>query len=518
MAEYDDQARIIAFLDTPATHGGAPVERIETHGAIVFLVGNTAFKMKKAVHLGPMDFSTLARRETCCKAEIEINRRTAPMLYRRAVPVTDEGQGRLSIGGAGQPIEWLVEMARFKTRDLLDQVLADGRAPADLATQLAYAIAHLHTHAARHPEAGGAAALAAIINGNMAEMDAFVPNVFDHAAARDLRDGSLAAVEAHRPLVEARRAMGCVRRCHGDLHPSNIVLVEGRATLFDAIEFSDDIALIDTLYDLAFLLMELWHANNHQPQPALASAVFNGYLAALPRDELEMQVDGLALLPLFLSMRAGVRAKISARMNRPDAARAYFHAAQHDLRGAPAHLVAVGGLSGTGKSVLARVLAPGFGRAPGALVLRSDVIRKQIAGIAAQDRLPASAYTPKASAEVYAMLMRLAARALAAGQAVVLDAVFAREDERRHAEEVARRAGVPFEGLWLETSEQVMRTRVATRAVAARDASDADGRVVAAQHAYDLGPITWMRVDASGTPADTQAHAAEMLARARQYD
>lgn len=512
------QDAVIAFLEDPATHGGRPVERIETHGAIVFLVGDTAYKMKKAVHLGPMDFSTLARREACCTAEIEINRRTAPMLYRRAVPVTDEGGGRLAIGGAGRPVEWLVEMARFDTGDLLDRVLAEGRAPGGLGPALARAVAALHATAQRLPDAGGADAVAAIVEGNLREMDEFVPAVFDHAAAARLRDASLAAVAAHRDLLEARRAAGYVRRCHGDLHPGNIVLMDGAPVLFDAIEFSDRIAHIDVLYDLAFLLMELWHENAHAPELALASAVFNGYVEALPHAELADQVRGLALLPLFMSMRAGVRAKISARMTRTAAARAYFAAACADLDGAPPCLVAVGGLSGSGKSGLARGLAPGLGRAPGALVLRSDVIRKQLAGIAPEDALPPDAYTREAARDVYAEMARLARMALGAGQAVAMDAVFAREEERAAAAAVAEDAGVPFAGLWLDAPAAVLKARADERAAARaagtrRDASDADARVVEAQLAHDPGTIAWTRLDAARAPADVLAQARAALAR-----
>ena len=510
------QSAVIAFLEDAATHAGAPVERIETHGAIVFLAGGTAWKMKKAVHLGPMDFSTLARREACCKAEIALNRRTAPDIYRRAVPVTDEGHGRLAIAGDGPPVEWLVEMARFDTEDLLDRVLAEGRAPEGLAPALARAVAHLHAGAERRPQAGGAGAggaVAAIVEGNLSEMDEFVPAVFDHAAAARLRDMSLAAIEARRALLEERRRAGHVRHCHGDLHPGNIVLINGAPVLFDAIEFADRIAHIDVLYDLAFLLMELWHETARPPEPALANGVLNGYLENVPYTELADHVRGLALLPLFMSMRAGVRAKISARMQRREAARAYLRSAVADLESALPQLIAVGGLSGSGKSLLAHALAPETGRAPGALVLRSDAIRKQRAGLAPEVRLPKEAYTPAASEAVYGDLMRLARLGLEAGQAVVLDAVFAREGEREAAQDVARAAGVPFAGLWLDAPPEVLKARAAARSQAARDASDADAAVVEAQLSYDRGHISWHRVDAAGTPAAALNSARTALAR-----
>jgi len=300
-----------------------------------------------------------------------------------------------------------------------------------------------------------------------------------------------------------------VRACHVDLHLRNVVLLDGKPTLFDAIEFNDAIACIDVVYDLAFLLMDL----EHRGLRPFANLVLNRYLQR--RDEAE----ALALLPRFLSARAAVRAKVAASLEavagkdgdkaaRRTEALAYFEQAGRYLDPPPPHLVAVGGLSGTGKTTLARALAPDLGAAPGALHLRSDVLRKQLAGVDELERLPPEAYTAEASANVYAALATRARQALAAGQAVVLDAVFARPEERETAEAVARQAGAGFTGLWLEASPAVLKSRVSARS---GDASDATAAVVEQQLTYDLGIISWHTIAAGRPVAKLRDEAGEII-------
>jgi hypothetical protein len=256
---------------------------------------------------------------------------------------------------------------------------------------------------------------------------------------------------------------------------------------------------------------------DHRGLRPFANLVLNRYLQQ--RDE----AAALALLPVFLSTRAAVRAKVAAsaetmaesaeeKTKRRREAAGYFARALDYLAPAPPRLVAVGGLSGTGKTTLARALAPALGAAPGALHLRSDVLRKQLTDVAELERLPPEAYTPQASAAVYAALNCQAAAALAAGQAVIVDAVFAQPDERAAVEQVASDAGVAFDGLWLEADPAVMAARVTARR---GDASDATSEVVERQLAYDLGGIAWPRLDA-GRPGDAlQAEAGRLLGNGR---
>jgi predicted kinase len=312
-------------------------------------------------------------------------------------------------------------------------------------------------------------------------------------------------------LLERRRAEGHVRLCHGDLHLRNICLVEGRPTLFDCVEFNDEIARIDVLYDLAFLLMDL----HYRHLTRLENQVFNRYL------DLRDEAAGLAALPLFLSLRAAIRAHTgaaaAARQPEPERAAlqrreatAYLDAACAFLASPAPRLVAVGGLSGTGKTSLAYAIAPELGRAPGARVLRSDVLRKRLMGVAPEVRLGSEAYTPAISARVYQLLCAEAAEALSCGQAVVADAVFLKEVERDAIAEVGRAAGIPFTGLWLEAPYEVMENRIRARCA---DASDATAAVLRHQRNMDKGRISWLRLDAKrNEPKQIARKAREALA------
>ena len=496
-----DQSEIFDFLADPGTHGG-PVRRIDTHGAVVFLAGENAWKVKRAVRFPFMDFSTLAKRKAACAAEVAINRPNAPDLYRGVVPIVRDGDG-LRLGGAGEPVEWAVHMRRFDESRTLDRVATDGLGR-DLLARLAAAVIASHERAPVRDGAAATDALARYVEENR-EAFAETPDLFppDRAAALTRAAGD--ALSALRPLLLARGEAGFVRRCHGDLHLRNIVLLDGEPVLFDAIEFDDAIATGDVLYDLAFLLMDLWERDLR----AEANLLLNRYLWGT--DEAHLQ--GLAALPLFLSLRAAIRAKVTAaalphltgeaRGKAAAEARRYFAFAETFLAPAPAFLLTVGGLSGTGKSTLAAALTPRLGRPPGAVHLRSDVERKRLFGVPETERLPADAYDPAVTREVYARLQRQATLAVSAGSAVVVDAVHARPDERAAIEAVARDAGCAFAGLWLEAPAAVLTKRVEARR---GDASDAGAAVVAQQVGYDVGPVGWRRLDASiGTEALTGA-------------
>ena len=299
------------------------------------------------------------------------------------------------MGGAGDVVEWLVEMKRFAQDGLCDRLAQKGRLTPELMRALADEVATFHE--AAEPLSGSAAAggggggLRAVIDENLSEL-AERPDLFPGAEVATFTEASHRALGRVEALLDERLAQGLVRRCHGDLHLRNICVIDGRPTIFDAIEFNDAIACIDVLYDLAFLLMDLYHRGLRP----YANLVLNRYLQH--RDDL----PGLAAMPLFLSVRAAVRAKVSISMAasqaRPDAARrladeaeVYFLGARAYLESPPPRLIAVGGLSGTGKTCLARELAPGIGAPPGALHLRSDVLRKTRLGVDELTRLPSAA-------------------------------------------------------------------------------------------------------------------------------
>ncbi|MHB2169889.1 bifunctional aminoglycoside phosphotransferase/ATP-binding protein [Alsobacter sp. R-9] len=504
----EDQSAVFAFLAEPATHG-VPVTRIDTHGAMVVLAGPVAYKAKRAVRFPFMDYSTLAKRRAACEAEVAVNAAHAPGLYRGVVAVTREPGGALALGGAGEPVEWAVVMRRFDESMTLDRVAERGGLTPEVVSALASAVAAAH-EAAPVREAGPFLdALGRWLQQNRAAL-AESPELFDPAAAKALGDASDSALERLAPLILARGRAGRVRRCHGDLHLRNLVLIDGVPTPFDAIEFDETVATGDVLYDLAFLLMDLVERGH----AAEANVVLNRYLWLSDACDL----DGLAALPLYLSVRAVIRAKVlaaglaslpeAARLAAAGEARRYFSAARAFLAPAPARMVAVGGLSGTGKSTLAAALAPGLGCPPGAIHLRTDIERKRLFGVPHTQRLGADAYTAEASAAVYAVLRDKAARALAAGFAVVADAVHARGEEREAIARVAAAAGVPFQGLWLEAPAPVLLARVESRT---GDASDADAAVVRAQADYLTGPADWPRLPAGGEAGSVLAAARALL-------
>ena len=414
----DTQEAVFRFLADPKTHGRSePVERVDTAGAVVFLAGADAYKVKRAVKFPFMDLSTLDKRREACEAEIAVNRPSAPQIYLSALPITQQGE-TFALGGDGEIVEWATHMRRFDENATLDRIADHEGALDAIIDKLALAVRRSHARAPLRDGARAAHALDTYIEQNNAAF-AERPDLFDPPAARKLTVDLRLAFAVLRPVLLKRGEAGFVRRCHGDLHLRNIVLIDGEPTLFDAVEFSDDIASGDVLYDLAFLLMDL----EERGLRAAANRLFNRYLAPEPPDAL----TGLVALPLFLSLRAAIRAKVEAASaerldgEKRDEARAlarrYFDCAVRFLAYVPPRLVAVGGLSGVGKSALAGALAPEIGRAPGALWLRSDLERKAMFGIEETVRLPASAYSSDVTRDVYERLIDKAADC-ASGRAV----------------------------------------------------------------------------------------------------
>jgi hypothetical protein len=506
----DSQAEVVRFLKSPEAHGGAaPDTVVETHGALVFLAGEVALKIKRAVRYDYMDLSTRTLRKEMLLRELVLNRKTAPRIYHDVVPITRAPDGRLALNGPGTPVEWVLRMWRFPAGDELSVIAERGDFTDRLADDLGHRIFAYHRAAPRR-EADGATLirdildeLARVFAGMQADLGAADIASFD-ARAR-------AALGAATPLLARRSAAGHVRRCHGDLHLRNLVLLDGVPTPFDALEFSETLGTCDVLYDLAFLIMDL----RHRSLCGAANIVLNSYLLAAAGSE----DAGLAALPLFIAVRAAIRAMVAVqtlRASTPPAsadtdAHRYLNEALAALAPARPRLVAVGGLSGTGKTTLARPLAPQFGAVPGAVHLRSDLERKAMAGRPAQTRLSAAQYAKTARDRIYGRMLERAETLLCAGHSVLLDATFIDPAHRAAAAALADRLGLSFTGLWLEGPASTLLARVGARS---GDASDADAAVVQAQLALDPGPIDWHRL-ACGGAAETVLGAALTVLRAR---
>lgn len=505
----DETAAQERIFQTLTGHTG--VVRIDTHGASVFLDGDRALKIKRAVKFPFLDYSTLEKRKAACEEEIRINRPLAPQIYHRVVAITEEPDGSVKIDGRGRPVEYAVDMSRFDENRTLDHLATAGPLDTELALAIADAIASSHAKATVKDGAAWINSIPGLIDGNVTGL-----RNGDHLeppAIELLGKASHGAFLRVRSALEERARNGFVRRCHGDLHLANIVLIDRQPVLFDAIEFDAQMATVDVLYDLAFTLMDLLRYD----QAAAANAVLNQYLINAPIETL----DALAALPLFMSIRAAIRAQVAlAKLTRPNAdgravlneARGYFELARTVIHPPAPRLIAVGGLSGTGKSVLARALAPVVAPQPGAVVLRSDVIRKQLFQVRHTDRLPPSTYRPDVTARVYDVLMQRARQVLAQGHSVIVDAVFARESERDDLAAMARACSVPLHGLFLVADLATRQARIGDRQ---GDASDATQEVAVLQEHYNIGHVGWATIDASGTPGQTLQNCRDAIAQGR---
>lgn len=486
---------------------GPDAQVIDTHISRVVIGRDRAFKIKKPVAFSYLDFSTREKRATAAETEVAINRRTAPQIYLGTRRISRAKSGGLELDGAGETIETIVEMRSFDQADLFDQMAQRGALTDELMTRLAAKLVGFHRDAAPRFDAGGAEGLAQILaldEGALAGSGLATPDriaAFEHALREKLT--SIA------PLLDARRAAGKVRRCHGDLTLRNICLFAGEPTPFDAIEFDERLATIDVLYDLAFLLMDL----THRGLPDQANLVFNRYLDAAD------ETDGLPALPFFMAVRASIRAHVTATQARAATgasaaalraeAQSYFALGELLIAPREKSLVAIGGFSGSGKSTLATALAPYLGPAPGARLLSSDRIRKRLHGVAPTDRLPQEAYAPDVSERVYALMRAEAARVLALGGAVVADAVFDRRALAEAIEQVGRDHDARFAGLWLYAPRDRMAGRIAARR---GDPSDATPAILDAQMEKGVAPEGWRRIDAGRGRADVLAQALDVLA------
>ena len=469
----------VAALLARLTGDATPVE---THISLVFVGREEAFKLKKAVRYDFLDFSTLAARERFTRRELELNQPGAPSLYRDVLPVTRAPDGTLALDGAGEVVEWVLRMAPLPAADFLPAIAARGALTPEMLDEMADAVAALHAAAPEAPRNfDSPGRMAQVLAGNLRSChDAGI----EVARAEALAETLTRLLDSVAPAMRARAASGCVRRCHGDLHLGNIVLVAGHPTPFDALEFDEALAITDTGYDIAFLVMDLDQRCGRGP----ANRVLNRYLGRCGDTSL------LGPLPFWLALRAMVRAHIEARAGRDGLH--YLAAAEAYARPVPPRLVAIGGLQGTGKTWLARDFAPLLGVAPGALHLRTDEARKRRFGVAPEARLPEAAYAPEVSDVLHAEMFAQARAALDIGHSVVLDAVFL--DPAMRVAAAAAAGPHPFLGLWLEAPRAVLNARVAARSAEGLDASDADVAVLARAAAVDPGPIAWQRIDAAG--------------------
>lgn len=486
-APEPDQAASVAFMLRADTHGGEAVEHIETHISHIFLAGEFAWKMKKAVSLDFVDFSTLAQRKAACEAELVVNARTARAMYLDVVAVNAR-DGKLWLGPPTAPVEYLVRMHRFEQADLLDRMAVEHRLDLQTVREFADAVAGLHLSAEVVRPQSGRDAFATTLDDLISNLDHAVPDGLRAAFGR-WREKVVPVAGALAPRLAARARRGAVRHGHGDLHLNNACRFRGEVVLFDAIEFEPRFSHVDVLYDAAFALMDL----RHRGEDESAIVFLSRYLVAT-RDYADMPA-----LRLFLSARAAVRALVGVLSPSGQAEAASYLALAAELLAKPRspRVIAIGGRSGTGKSTLAQALAPRVARAPDVVILRTDEIRKRMLGRRPDEALGADAYRSEVTTAVYRRLAHDAGRALKAGASVIVDATMLRPEQREIAQSIARDSGAAFRGFWLVGAEETLAERIASRGT---DASDADQQVMRRQPKIrEVAGWQTLRSDRDGT-------------------
>ena len=513
----------IPDLSDPACypHPVKAVEMIETHISRIFLTGDYAYKVKKPVDLGFLDFTTLEARRRACADELRLNRRLAPRLYLDMVEIRGTPDAP-HVGGGGPLLDYAVRMRQFAQEQLASRVLARDGLTADLITGLARLLARFH--AAAPENAGGhgtPVAVRANAMQNFEQIGALLTRARDRRALERLRNWTEREHERLRPLLARRHGAGRVREVHGDLHLGNIVLLEGELTPFDCIEFNAEFRWNDVMSEVAFLVMDFVDRG----ADACAYLFLDAYLTETG------DYEGLGVLRFFMVYRALVRAKVHLMRatQTPDAQerrrlageyRRYVRLAASFTRHAKPGMLLMHGLTACGKSTIARELLQTLR----AIRIRSDVERKRLAGLhaeaASHSPVGGGLYSADRSAATYERLAMLARTVLQAGHTVIVDAAFLRRRDRVRLAEVAASLHVRWIVLDIDVPERVLRQRVAARAAAGGDPSEATLDVLIAQ----LGmrePLTAqerrhaLKIDARDalTPADRARIAHKLLPR-----
>ena len=481
--ELENSERLIAALRSPAVWGNGvqSIRVLETHISWVLLTGESAYKIKKPVDLGFLDFSTLEKREHFCREEVRLNRRLAAEFYLGVVPITGTVQAP-RVGGPGEAIEYAVRMREFPQDALLSRVLRRGELQPSHVDALAGEMAAFHRSAAVAGEGGPFGSVESVwqpMEENFEHLKV-EPDTADAGRIEPLREWAWSELSARRTEFAARQRDGFVRECHGDMHLGNMFLWDGRVVIFDCIEFNESLRWIDVLSEAAFAVMDL----QDRGRPDFAHRLLNAYL------ERTGDYAGLGVLRYYLAYRALVRAKVARiRAAQDDLAaeeRArvaaefseYLDLAEQYAAGGRPRLIITHGASGSGKTTWTQRLLEQLG----AVRIRSDVERKRLFGIEPLSRgEPGELYSPAASEQTYSRLSDLADAVLRAGWTAVVDATFLRRERREAFRGIAERAGVPFTILDFPMEPELLRERVRRRAIHGQDASDADVAVLEAQ-------------------------------------
>ena len=474
-------------------HAVDSIELVQTHISWLLLTGDYAYKIKRPVRYAFIDLTDPGRRAFDCREELRLNRRFAPSLYLEVCEIRADATGA-HIGGPGQVIEHAVRMRQFDRDCELDRLLEAGRIEPDELGGFGRALARLHLQlpVARDPAPWATAARVRtlVLQNHEQAVDACVAPALKATlqALRAPLESRLAELES---CIDRRRSAGRVRECHGDLHTRNVVRLGGELVAFDCLEFDEALRWIDVADEISFLSADLQARN----AGAHAHAFLAGYLAE------SGDYEACRLLPLYEAHRSLVRAKVTALAGDERVAD-HVRTAQTSLERPRPQLILVSGLSGSGKTWLAKRLAPRLE----AIHLRSDVERKRLAGVAdmahSDSAVGAGLYVPQASAEVYAHLEICAGHALAGGRSVIVDATFGRREDRARFAALAKSYRVRASLIFCSAPVEVLRHRIVERAARGSDASEANLAVLDWQRARFSEAVPeegWARIDVHST-------------------
>lgn len=472
---------LLSALREPAAypHAVGPVVHLETHISHVFLAGDYAYKIKKPVDFGFLDFTTLEKRRAACEDEVRLNRRLAPGIYLGVVSICQQG-GKLNVAPQGctdgaHIAEYAVQMRRMSQDGLLDHLATHNQLQLSHLVDVAQQVADFHARAARGPEIerfGSLESIRAPALQNFEQTAPFVGRVVTAERHCALRAATEAFLDTHAERFAERVRAHRIVDGHGDLHLRNMCLVDGRVVIFDCIEFNPALRAGDVMSDIAFLTMDL----DHRRLPAHANRFLNEYL------EHSHDYAGLPLLDFYQAYRACVRAKVSCFELEQDAgladeARAYFDLAERYFTPRIGGVLITCGVSGSGKTSAARAAALTLN----GVMVRSDAVRKHLAGVPLMQRGDGALYTPAMTDRTYTTLLEHARTIVASGRWAIVDAVHARESERRAVAALARKLKVPFGILYCEAPHEELVRRLEKRAANPNDISDADVSVLKQQ-------------------------------------
>lgn len=513
-----DQTDIIKALQNPRIYPKnwhvSTVEVIQSHIATLFLTGDYVLKLKRAVLTSGADFSTPQKRRIACVREMRRSTVYAPHLVIAIRSIRKLPNGRITLGGkAGEEIDTVLIMRRIKKSDILGGNLPSADFDRFEIMDLAEQLADLHHKAKTLHTKWQYADIESIITGNAVSLSDF--SFIDAKELQALTQKSLQFLSTFQTLIPLRQKGGHIRKCHGELLLSNIALEDGKYLFFSPIEYNESLDCIDTLYDLAYLLMDFERRGLRR----LANMLFNHYLA------YTNDMSGYPLLPLYQSMRATTRAIACARKSlildgeeketAQNSSRRYFQLAQHFLGLNKPLLIVCGGYSGSGKSRIAREIGGRLNPAPGAVILQDDIVKKQMAGCRLNEKLGQSFQTPAYEQVVYDVLRQQAQAALKVGSPVIIDALFHNPAERVAVEELAQKMNVPFIGFWIEAPLNVRIGRVQTRK---RNASDiSQENQLTEQFKTEIGAVSWHKIN-TDKPRETTVQEALDVLKSAQID